>query len=457
MSRTSDSTAAPGEPGTAPAAGQDRAARRRTVVGTGIGNALEWYDWNVYAIFTPFFATQFFPESDPTSALMSTLAIFAVGFLMRPLGGLVFGLLSDRRGRRAAMITSVGLASAGSLVIGLAPTYSTIGVGASFVLVLARLGQGLAHGGELPTAQTYVSEMAPRERRGRWSSLIYVSGTCGILVGTVLGAVLAGALTGEQLHAWGWRVPFVIGGLIGVYALVTRMRLAETEAFEQERAEQRSVPVRPSLWRGFRANRTACLRVIGITLGGTVAFYTWVVSAPAQAIAVKGFDPQAALWAGVIADIVFIAVLPVFGILSDRIGRKPVMFGSYAGMALLTFPLHWLIDDEVWQLGVAMTTAMLVIAASSAILPAVYAEMFPTGMRTAGVGVPYAIAVAACGGSAPYLQAMMARNGMDWVFLLYTVVLLLVALVVIHLMPETRNAELARVGSLRPGGSSSGS
>ncbi|MFM9370634.1 MFS transporter [Streptomyces sp. Da 82-17] len=419
----------------------DRAARRRTVLGTGIGNALEWYDWNIYAVFTPFFAPQFFPESDPASALMATLAIFAVGFLMRPLGGLLFGRLSDRRGRRLAMVVSVGLASAGSLVIGLAPTHATIGVGASVLLLVTRLVQGLAHGGELPAAQTYVSEMAPHGRRGRWSSLIYVSGTCGIVVGEVLAAVLAGVLTDGQLHSWGWRVPFLVGAAIGAYALVTRMRLTETEAFEKQR-ESQDAGAAPSLWRDFRANRRACLRVVGITLGGTVTYYTWVVSAPAQAIAVHGFDPEAALWAGVLANLVFIAVLPVFGILSDRVGRKPVMLLSYVGILVLTFPLDLLIRDQVWQLGVAMTVAMLFIAASSAILPTVYAEMFPTGVRTAGVAVPYAFSVAACGGSAAYLQTWLSSHGLGHVFLLYTMALLLLAVVVIWRMPETKDVEL---------------
>ena len=434
-----------GQPTTSPAAttsaASDHRGRWRTIIGTGVGNALEWYDWNVYAVFTPFFAAQFFPKSDPASALLATLAIFAVGFLMRPLGGLLFGWLGDRRGRRAAMVTSIGLAATGSLLIGVSPTYATAGVGASVLLLLARLGQGLAHGGELPAAQTYVSEMAPRGRRGRWSSLIYVSGTSGILLGTVLGAVLATVLTRPQLHAWGWRVPFIVGGLIGIYALVMRLRLTETAAFEQEQA-QTSSP-RYSLWRGFREHRSACLKVIGLTLGATIFYYTWVVSAPARAISVQRLDPSAALWVGVAANVVFIAVLPVFGALSDRIGRKPLLYLSAVGGAVATFPLNWLVQDQVWQLAVALTIAMLFIAPGAAIMPTVYAEMFPTHIRTAGVGLPYSIAVAACGGSAPYLQSWLATNGLGDVFLTYTVVLLLVGVLVVHRMPETKDVDLA--------------
>ncbi|MEV6247838.1 MFS transporter [Streptomyces sp. NPDC051742] len=417
-------------------------SRLRTVIGTGVGNALEWYDWNVYAVFTPFFASQFFPSADPTSALLSTLAIFAVGFLMRPLGGLVFGRLSDRRGRRAAMVGSIALAAAGSLLIGLAPTYATLGVGASVLLVFARLVQGLAHGGELPAAQTYVAEMAPRERRGLWSSLIYISGTCGIMVATVLAAVLASFLSEDQLHAWGWRVPFVVGGLLGLYALIMRLRLEETDAFEKQADTPDHHEPRTSVWRGFWENRAACLRVIGLTLGGTVVYYTWAVSAPAQAISLKGIDASAALWAGVLANLVFLVALPLFGALSDRVGRKPVLYGSYIGGAVLAFPLNWFIQDQAWQLAVSMTIAMLFMSAGAAITPAVFAEMFPTRLRTTGVGFPYAIAVAACGGSAPYLQTWLTSNGKGDLFLGYTVVLLLLALVVVHRMPETKNTDL---------------
>lgn len=423
----------------APASGAaPTAGRWNTIISTGAGNALEWYDWNVYAVFTPFFATQFFPKGNPVSALLAALAIFAVGFLMRPLGGLLFGWMGDRKGRRSAMIGSIGLAATGSLLIGVAPSYGTLGVGASALLLLARLGQGLAHGGELPAAQTYVSEMAPPGRRGRWSSLIYVSGTCGILAGTVLGAVLASTLTKPELSAWGWRVPFILGGVVGLYVLVMRLRLSETQVFEKEHDTRPRAP----LWRGFWTHRKACLQVIGLTLGATVAYYTWLVSAPAQAISVKGLDPSASLWVGVLSNSIFIGSLPLLGILSDRVGRKPVLLGGALGGAVLTFPLNWMVHDHVWQLAVAMTIGMLFVAPGAAVGPAVMAELFPTSVRTAGVGFPYSIAVALCGGSAPYLQTWLGKSGMGDVFLGYTVVLLLVGALVVYRMPETKDVTL---------------
>ncbi|WP_374228590.1 MFS transporter, partial [Pseudonocardia sp. ICBG162] len=210
---------------------------------------MEWFDWNVYATFSAFFAPQFFAGDDTGTALLKTLAVFAVGFVARPFGGFLFGWIADRRGRKLSMALCVATAAVGSLVIGLVPTHAVIGIAAPVVLVLARLAQGLAHGGELPAAQTYLAEMAPPARRGLWSSLIYFSGTAGILVGTVLGAVLSSVLTREEMAAYGWRVPFVLGGLFGLYALVMRLRMRESDTYSREEEARTATPGRPSLWR----------------------------------------------------------------------------------------------------------------------------------------------------------------------------------------------------------------
>ena len=212
----------------------DRAATRKTLLGTGIGNAVEWYDWAIYATFTPFIASQLFSKADPASAVLATLAIFAVGFVARPVGGFLFGWIGDRVGRKTSMTLAVGLASLGSLMIGVAPSFAAIGVWASLMLLVARLIQGLAHGGELPSSQTYLSEVAPKEKRGLWATLIYTSGTVGILAGTLLGAILNMTLSTEAMNDWGWRVPFLVGAVMGLYALIMRSKLHETEAFEGE-------------------------------------------------------------------------------------------------------------------------------------------------------------------------------------------------------------------------------
>lgn len=411
----------------------------KTIVGTGVGNALEWFDWGIFAIFAPFFATQFFNPANPVSAFLSTLIVFAVGFAARPLGGFLFGWLADHRGRKFAMAATVGAAAVGSIAIAVAPTYGNVGVLASLVLLVARLVQGLAHGGELPSAQTYVSEFAPRQSRGLWASLIYVSGTLGNVVGVLVGAILTTVLTKADMQAFGWRIPFLIGGAFGLYALVMRARLHETEQFDEAVARPKA---RPRVWPEIVRHRRQAFQVIGMTVGMTVAFYTWAIAAPAHAIAALGINPKHALWAGVVANLVFIAVLPLWGALSDRIGRKPVLIIGVAGTAVLSFPLNAYLKDSAVQLLVAMSVALVFIAAASAIVPAVYAELFPTHIRTIGVGIPYSICVALFGGTAPYLQAWLGTSVGPNAFAGYVVVLLLVSAAVVLTLPETRGRDL---------------
>lgn len=415
-----------------------RATLRKTLVGTGIGNAVEWYDWAIYATFTPFIASQLFSKADPASAVLSTLAIFAVGFVARPFGGFLFGWIGDRIGRKASMTLAVGLASLGSLLIGIAPTFAAAGVWASLLLLVARLVQGLAHGGELPSSQTYLSEIAPREHRGFWATLIYTSGTVGILFGTLLGAVLNMSLSADMMNAWGWRVPFLIGAAFGLYALVMRARLHESTVFENEPADEKREPIWPQIVR----HRKQAFQVIGLTVGLTVIYYIWGVVAPSYATTALKIDRGEALWAGVVGNLVFIAALPFWGKLSDRIGRKKVLWAGATGAAVLHFPMTWLLKDSAWQLAVSMSVMLIFIAASAAIVPAVFAELFPTSIRTVGVGVPYSICVAAFGGTAPYLQQWLKDVGMAQAFNLYAVVLLVISIAFIFSIPETNGKDL---------------
>ncbi|MGH3439461.1 MAG: MFS transporter [Sciscionella sp.] len=424
---------------TLPASGKQ--GKLKTIFGTGVGNALEWFDWNIYAIFATYFAPQFFNGADKTSALLSTLAVFAVGFVARPFGGFLFGWISDRMGRKFSMALSVGVAAIGSIVIGVSPTYGAIGAGASLILVVARLVQGLAHGGELPSAQTYISEYAPRERRGLWSSLIYISGTTGVLVGTFLAAILSLALSKTEMGSFGWRIPFILGGLFGLYALFMRMRMTESKVFTDDVV----VPgksAKARIWPAIAAHKKQAGQVIGLTVGLTVVYYAWAVSAPAHAIATRGIHPTAAFWAGVVANVIFILTLPLWGKLSDRVGRKPILITGALGTAVLLFPLNAIIGHSAVMLAVAMSIAMIFIAMGAAIVPAVYAEMFPTHIRTIAVGIPYSICVAAFGGTAPYLQELIGASlGPAW-FTAYVIILLLVSAAVISRLPETKGTRL---------------
>ena len=417
----------------------ERWEKARAIVGVGTGNGIEYFDWTVYATFAAFFAPQFFHTGSAVSDLLASFGVFAVGFVARPFGGLLFGWLSDRRGRKLSMTLAVGLAAVGSLVIGLTPTHQTIGVAAAVVLVVARLAQGVAHGGELPSAQTYIVEFAPSARRGLWSSLIYISNTTGVVVGTLLGALLTTTLNSEQMADWGWRVPFLLGGVLGLFVLWMRSRMSETEVYEESGDET----ARQSMWQLFLAHRRQVFQILFFTVGGTVVYYVWAVSAPAYAIAVRGIDPSGALWAGVGANLVLIASLPFWGALSDRIGRKPVLYIGNIGIAALLFPLNALIGHSAVTLFVAMAIALFVMGAILSVMPAMMAELFPTGLRAAGVGVPYSIGVAAFGGTAAYVQTFFADRGTPELFEWYALALIAVSIAALVTIPETRGRDLA--------------
>jgi MFS transporter, MHS family, alpha-ketoglutarate permease len=418
-------------------------SKRKTILGIGSGNAMEWFDWNIYATFAAFFASQFFHSGDPIVDLLSTLAIFAVGFVARPFGGFIFGWIADRKGRQLSMTLAVAMAAVGSLIIGLCPGYATIGLAAPIILLICRLCQGLAHGGELPSSQTYLSEMAPAEKRGLWASLIYVSGTIGIIAGTLIGAILSTTLTKEQMGAFGWRIPFIIGGIFGLYALYMRSKMTETPIFVDDAEKELAHGPRPSLIRGIMAHPRLLAQVIGMTVGGTVIYYVWAVSAPAYAISVKHIDAAGALWAGVFANLVFIIVLPIWGIISDRVGRKPVLIGGMVTLAILMFPLSAIVQNQPWQLFVAMAIALILIAAFVSIIPAVFAEMFPTSIRAAGLGVPYSIAVALFGGTAPYVQTFFAERGAAAGFNWYAIALAVISILTFLTLKETKGKDLS--------------
>ncbi|UCR88892.1 MFS transporter [Mycetocola spongiae] len=417
-----------------------RRDHRRTLIGTGVGNALEWYDWNVYAAFTVFIAAQIFNNDNPTSAVLATLAIFAVGFVARPFGGFLFGWIADRRGRKFSLMLAIALASLGSLMIGLTPTFETAGVFSSLMLLVARLMQGLAHGGELPSAQTYLSEAAPRERRGLWSSWMYITGTFGILFGLLVGAVLNSTMSAQAMDDFGWRIPFLLGAVFGLFSLYMRSGMKESEVFEKNLAEKRAHdPVWPQIYR----HRKAAMQVIGMTLGITVAYYAWAINAPAFAASSLGIDRGQTLWAGIICNLVFMAALPLWGMLSDKIGRRPVLLVGTLGSAIAYFPMVFLLQDSMWQLIASMSVMLIALSAFLAIAPAVYAELFPTSVRAVGVGLPYALCVALFGGTAPYLQVWMGSQFGHTAFAIYAVALLLISTVFVWFLPETKAKNLA--------------
>jgi MHS family alpha-ketoglutarate permease-like MFS transporter len=410
------------------------------IFGAGIGNVLEWYDFASYAIFAPFFASQFFSPTDKTAALLSTLAIFAVGFLLRPLGGLYFGRLADRRGRRHAMIASMCVTAAGCLVIAISPTHAAIGILSPVLLVIGRLAQGFGLGGEIGASYTFLVESAPTNRRGLWASSMFIALIMGSLLATIVALVLNTVLPAGALQAWAWRIPFLLGALLGIYAIFLRRGLDEPEAFKK--AEIAGVTVGRSTWKSIYENRSAVLMVIGMTAGPTVSYNTWVSGAMSYSINFKHMPSNGALWALLIACLVYIVVQPFWGSLSDRVGRKPNLYLGAGAAVILAYPMVNLIQGQFWQLAVAMSVSMFALAAWTAICPAVYAELFPTHIRATATAIPYSLTVALFGGTAPYLQNWLASIDRMDIFSGYLALLNLLTVATILAMPETRGRPL---------------
>lgn len=413
----------------------------RDLIAVNAGNSLEWYDWTIYTIFATAFAGQFFPSEDKAASLLAALAVFAVGFITRPIGGWVFGRYADRKGRKASLTLAMTITALGSLAIALAPSYDIIGVGASVLLLVVRLVQGLAHGGEMGTAVTYLVERAPTGRRALWGSTSWVSVFVGTILATLTGLLINSLFTLDEVSEWAWRIPFAVGGLLGLYALWLRRRIHET-------ANTQSVPVvseqRGSVWSRLKPHMRGVLVVLGLSAGGSIMFYTWVIYTPTQAAISRGQDPSSALTASLLAQVILLIALPLLGMLSDRIGRKPLIITFAAGFMLLVFPLDGLVDGTFWGLFLAMTGALLLIACLFAVNGAVWAEVFPTAVRAAGVAAPLSIATAVFGGTAPYLNQYFTALGQRNLFLWYLVAVAAVTLVTALLTKETKDVPLDR-------------
>lgn len=423
--------------------GATTALRRRSLLASSVGNLLEWFDWTIYAVFSPFIAKALFDPSDPTSALLSTLAVFAVGFAFRPLGGILFGALADRVGRRTTMITTMLLMAAGSLLIALTPSYAAIGGFASAILVAARLMQGLAHGGETGASYAYVSEIAPPRHRGLWSSAVFVSVSVGTLCATVLGAGISAALPAEDADRWGWRIPFFLGAGLAVFALFLRRGMMESDVYEEHlagpetrtaAAETTKLPRRILLRRGIK---------LMLYEGGTnVVYYTWTSFAAVFAITYHGMNASSAFTASVFAQLIYIAAIPIGGYLADRWGRKPVTLIFYSAFIIGIFPLMGMITDEPWTLFAAQSIALLFIALVAGSKPAVLSELLPTRYRTRMLGFALSLAVAIFGGTAPYLNQWLYGEQLGWVFNVYIIVLCLIGMAVVSTWRETKGVPL---------------
>ena len=413
----------------------DRRRRIVAIVGASSGNLVEWYDFYAYAFTSIYFAAAFFPSGDTTSQLLATAGIFAVGFFMRPLGGWLFGWIADTHGRRISMIISVLMMCAGSLMIACMPTHATIGTAAPVLLLLARLTQGLSVGGEYGTAATYMSEVASKGHRGFYSSFQYVTLIGGQLLALLVLAVLQAQLTTDELKAWGWRIPFVIGALAAVVAMYLRRSLAETASEETMHNKEAG-----SVVGLVRHHPRAVLIVLAFTMGGSLYFYTFTTYMQKYLVNTAHMAATTVTFVMTTALIVFMLLQPAFGALSDWIGRKTNMI-LFSSLGMLTaVPLLILIGrvSSPYTALILVLLTLMIASFYTSISGVVKAELFPPEVRALGVGLTYAIANAMFGGTAEYVALWLKSAGHEQWFFWYVAGMVAIAFAASLIMPDTR-------------------
>lgn len=409
---------------------------RRAVGAAVMGNLLEWYDFAVYGYLATIIAKKFFAPGDELAALLSTFATFGVGFVVRPLGGIVIGRMGDVKGRKAALMLTIFLMAAGTVLIGLIPDYATVGALAPALLVSARLLQGFAAGGEWGGSTAFIVEWAPQTQRGLYGSFQQSSLAAGLLLGSGIAALFSTLLTPEQLESWGWRVPFLLGGILAPVGIYMRRHIDETPAFRQ--ARETEAPEQSPL--------SLAAKAFGFTVLWTTSYYTMLAYMPTFTQKYAGLTRTQSLWSNTLGLLVLVVAIPVAGKLSDRIGRKPLLLFCCVAFALLTYPLFAFMTSSA-TLGTVMIVQIvfaLLISSFSGPGPAAIAEIFPTKLRTTWMSAGYSLAVAIFGGFAPYVATwLIGRTGSPLSPTFYVIGAAIVSTLVIAQLRETAHEKLA--------------
>jgi MHS family alpha-ketoglutarate permease-like MFS transporter len=406
-----------------------RKAPLRSILGGAAGNLVEWFDWYVYSAFSLYFAKAFFPGQDQTAQFLATSGIFWIGFLMRPIGGWLLGRIGDRHGRRTALAWSVALMGGGSLLLAATPTYASVGLAAPVLLMVARIIQGLSLGGEYGAAATYLSEIAPEGRRGLWSSFQYVTLYGGQLLAlALLLGLRAGGASEAALSSWGWRLAFVVGAALAFGIYLLRRGIDETPDFAAESAPQKHAGGIADLWAN---HRRSVLIAFGLAVGSNVAFYTYTTYMQKYLVVTSGFAKPVASQICAAAIIVTILLQPVLGGLSDRIGRKPLIYWFALGGIVGTVPLMSAIGrtHDALAAFALLLVALVILSGATATSAIVKAELFPPHVRALGVGLPYALSQSLFGGSAEAVALRLKQVGHESLYFWYVTAMIGVALV----------------------------
>lgn len=410
----------------------------QSIKGSSVTNLLIWYDWYIYAAFSIYFSASFFPDGSQTVQLLKTAGIFALGFLMRPIGGRFLGAFADRYGRRKSMLLAVVLMSMGSLIIAVVPGYQTIGILAPILLLLARLLQGLSIGGGTGIVTAYLSEKAPPNRRGFYASFQYMTLVGGQILALGLLVILQHFfLTEEQLYQWGWRIPFLLGAVLSVGMYYLQVYLDETKAFEAVDARE-GARGRNIVKHLFRHPREL-LYVVGLTMGGTLAFYTAIVYMQKYLINSGGLSKEEATLITFAGLLIFALIQPLFGAVSDRIGRKPLLVTFGILGVLTTVPIMKSLSrsDSNWEIFGLLIIYLIILSTYSSISVVVKAEIFPAEIRVIGVGLPHAITVALFGGTAEYVALWLKNAGREEWFFWYITLTIFISLLTFIFSKDT--------------------
>ena len=415
------------------------AARLKAILGGAAGNLVEWFDWFAYATFSLYFAKVFFPKGDLTAQLLQTSSVFALGFLARPVGAWLMGLYADRAGRKAALLACVALMCLGSLIVAAVPGYKTIGVAAPIILTVARLIQGLSVGGEYGASATYLSEVAGHSRRGFWSSFQFFTIVGGQVGAMALLMLLQATLTKADLDAWGWRIPFVVGAVLAVAVYGVQRRLAETASFETARARGAG---RSTTWRLLSEHPRETLIVFTLSSAGGLTFYALTTYMQKFLINTAHFNRDAATQISAVSLIFYMLVIPLFGWLGDKVGRRRLLIFSFGFGALIAWPMmtHLSVARDAGAALALICGGITVLAGYSAVSAVVKAELFPTDLRGLGVALPYALGNMLFGGTAEFIALWFKQQGHEGLFFIYLAVVQTAAFVAAVLMQDTQHS-----------------
>lgn len=420
----------------------DTKKRIKAVFVGSIGNLIEWYDFYAYTAFSLYFASAFFPSEDPLIQQLNAALLFALGFIIRPVGGWLFGMLADRYGRRLSLTVSVLMMCGGSLLIALTPTYATIGIAAPIILALARVIEGLSLGGEYGASATYLTEVAHPEHRGFYSSFQYVT-----LIGGQLSAILVLLLlqnvflTHEQLVEWGWRIPFFIGAILAIVAALLRHDMHETDAFkaQKEKDKVQAKPKQSTIRELFKYPREIAL-VVGMTAGGTAAFYTFTTYMQTFVKQTVGLSSNITTYV-IAGSLIFATFLqPLYGAISDRVGRKALLIAFGIGGTLFTVPILTTLSHttSAFTAFLLICAAWIFTACYTSINAVAKAELFPASIRATGIAVPYAVTVSVFGGTAPVIALWCKQAGHEQWFYYYLSGVIFISLLVYIFMRDTK-------------------